>query len=83
MARQVTSLGDLPLHRWVGRVVQLRRQKGRCYPNHLAQLVALVPGGRRAVVKPYGHRRTEVVPLTVLRPAWAKNPDLAAERSHP
>lgn len=79
-AQRVDTLGGLPVEDWVGRLVQLRRQEGRRYPQILAQLVQVLPGGRRAVVKPWGHGHEETVPMTSIRPAWAKNPDLADRR---
>ena len=83
------QLGNLPVTTWINRRV-LVKQGG--YKGHGSAGKGFAPGGINcllvsvdfrkgtAEVKPMGHKKTETVPLTSLKPYWTKSPDLAALR---
>lgn len=74
MSRSVEELGGLPIHKWVGRMVMVKRP-GFNRPI-TAKLELVSANGKNCTVK--AGSRTMTVSADSLKPWWAENPDLKA-----
>ena len=75
------TIGGIDASLWIGRRVRLN-DKRRCAGHFMRGTLIEIQANGKAVVRPDGHRGTDVVDLTAVSPWWSQNPDLQRRRRH-
>ena len=66
-------IAGIPAKEWIGRRVRFWGYENKKHPTP-----CLVMGfdGRKAIIKPIGHKHTELMPIESIHPTWKNNDDL-------
>jgi hypothetical protein len=67
------SIAGIPAKEWVGRRVRFWGYENKQHPTP-----CLIMGfdGRKVIIKPIGHKHTELMPIECIAPTWKNNDDL-------
>lgn len=70
------TIGGRPAQDFIGRVIRFRSPKVAESSQHLMPGKLLEVQNDKVLIKPFGHKKTELVELAAVAPWWSRNDDL-------